>query len=429
MAKRNNIGEGEKHKPRQQRNPKSSDNQPKPRSRDNAPNRSNRDNVDGNSQSYRGRDVNEWSPTLSNDHIFSLYHSSDLPQQQGSADVVSASKKFALPDGKSVDSEFHIYQLDEFSEIQIHPDNPRLRENITEESLGDILPSIRTGGLLIEVIIIILDGKPFILDGLRRFTACMIAKKPLAAWVIDGDLYTITRRDAVYITETATTGKKLSWREEGLRYLSLMADKKLKTVNEPRDLMSYLDKTQGEMRGIYRRIEAAKVHPLLIKIFPDPESIPTKHYAKLTKAQIALTEELEKDTENQVSLDDYIGQFCQHIKETFETDKTEAKDAATKETAEESKHHEEKLLTLSETHASLMTLVEHELKLIKSKKAPKRRRTWSEPEYLYKKNDSTFIRVSRHINGRKLRLDCSQLNAKQLKAIDDLFESTLFESK
>jgi ParB family chromosome partitioning protein len=108
------------------------------------------------------------------------------------------------------------------------------------------------------------------------------AKKDLPLWIIEGE---VEQADLVAFIQTTQSVKRLSYRELGADYQSIMQDKSFTKIDE---LAEYLGIGRETCR---KRFAAASIDQRLIEIFPDCEGIPNGYYAKLAKVEKHLTKE------------------------------------------------------------------------------------------------------------------------------------------
>ena len=193
-------------------------------------------------------------------------------------------KTFTFASGKTATAERVIVRADELEvKTAIHPLNPRRQESLTLDSVRDIFSSIQEEGVHTEGVAAKDEhGVYQLLDSSRRRFTCVHAKKDLPLWIIEGE---VEQADLVAFIQTTQSVKRLSYRELGADYQSIMQDKSFTKIDE---LAEYLGIGRETCR---KRFAAASIDQRLIEIFPDCEGIPNGYYAKLAKVEKHLTKE------------------------------------------------------------------------------------------------------------------------------------------
>lgn len=175
----------------------------------------------------------------------------------------------------------------------IHHLNIRNQTNLTAESLRDILPSIKLSGVHTEGFAIEKDGKFSIIESSRRRMACILSNKDLPLYVFKAD--DISDNDLTAFIESTFTQKKLSYREIGAVYPTLMEKNNWSAIQ----LAEQLNIGRETCR---KRLVAASINQNLIDVFPDPEGIPNSFYSKLVKVEKYLKT-------NNISMSQFIKQL------------------------------------------------------------------------------------------------------------------------
>ena len=196
----------------------------------------------------------------------------------------SPKKIFTFASGKTATAERVIVKADELeSKTAIHPLNPRRQESLTLDSVRDILLSIQEEGVHTEGVATKSEqGTYQLLDSSRRRFTCLHAKKDLPLWVIEGD---VEQADLIAFISTTQSVKRLSYRELGAEYASIMQAQGFTKIDE---LAEHLNIGRETCR---KRFTAAAIDPRMIEVFPDCEGIPNGYYAKLAKAEKQLAKE------------------------------------------------------------------------------------------------------------------------------------------
>ncbi|WP_172380738.1 ParB family protein [Vibrio sp. Vb339] len=196
----------------------------------------------------------------------------------------SPKKVFTFASGKTVTAERVIVKAEELeNKTVIHPLNPRRQESLTLDSVRDILPSIQQEGVHTEGVATKDElGNYQLLDSSRRRFTCLHAKKDLPLWVFEGE---VEKVDLIAFIGTTQSVKRLSYRELGAEYPSIMKEQ---GFNKLVELADYLNIGRETCR---KRFAAAVIDQRLIEVFPDCEGIPNSYYAKLTKAERLLVKE------------------------------------------------------------------------------------------------------------------------------------------
>ncbi|QFT13497.1 ParB family protein [Vibrio sp. THAF190c] len=196
----------------------------------------------------------------------------------------SPKKVFTFASGKTAMAERVIVKADELeSKTAIHPLNPRRQESLTLDSVRDILPSIQEEGVHTEGVATKDEqGAYQLLDSSRRRFTCVHAKKDLPLWVIEGN---VDQDDLIAFIGTTQSVKRLSYRELGADYASIMQEQGFTKIDE---LAAHLNIGRETCR---KRFTAATIDQRMIEVFPDCEGIPNGYYAKLAKAEKQLAKE------------------------------------------------------------------------------------------------------------------------------------------
>ncbi|MGF1827166.1 chromosome partitioning protein ParB [Vibrio splendidus] len=185
-------------------------------------------------------------------------------------------KIFTFASGKTAPAEHVIVKADELQvKTAIHPLNPRRQESLTLDSVRDIFSSIQEEGVHTEGVAIKDEhGTYQLLDSSRRRFTCVHAQKDLPLWVIEGE---VKQSDLVAFIQTTQSVKRLSYRELGADYQSIMQEQNFTKLDE---LAVYLNIGRETCR---KRFAAAAIDQRLIEVFPDCEGIPNGYYGKLAK--------------------------------------------------------------------------------------------------------------------------------------------------
>jgi len=185
-------------------------------------------------------------------------------------------KIFTFASGKTATAEHVIVKADELQvKTAIHPLNPRRQESLTLDSVRDIFSSIQEEGVHTEGVAIKDEhGTYQLLDSSRRRFTCVHAQKDLPLWVIEGE---VKQSDLVAFIQTTQSVKRLSYRELGADYQSIMQEQNFTKLDE---LAVYLNIGRETCR---KRFAAAAIDQRLIEVFPDCEGIPNGYYGKLAK--------------------------------------------------------------------------------------------------------------------------------------------------
>ncbi|CAK1694289.1 Chromosome partitioning protein ParB [Vibrio crassostreae] len=232
------------------------------------------------------------------------------------AKAETSKKTFTFASGKTATAERVVVKADELEvRTAIHPLNPRRQESLTLDAVRDILPSIQEEGVHTEGVATKDEqGTYQLLDSSRRRFTCIHAKKDLPLWVIEGE---IDQADLVAYIQTTQSVKRLSYRELGADYKSVMQAQGFTKIDE---LAEYLNIGRETCR---KRFAAASVDQRLIEVFPDCEGIPNGYYAKLAKVEKQLDKEgtntstfissLKVDVDDLVSVEDKQKQILAQI--------------------------------------------------------------------------------------------------------------------
>lgn len=196
----------------------------------------------------------------------------------------SPKKVFTFASGKTATAERVVVKADELTQkTAIHSLNPRRQESLTLDSVRDILPTIQEEGVHTEGVALKDEqGTYQLLDSSRRRFACVHAKKDLPLWVIEDS---VDQADLVAFIQTTQSVKRLSYRELGADYQSIMQEQQFKKIDE---LAEYLNIGRETCR---KRFAAAAIDQRLIEVFPDCEGIPNGYYAKIAKVEKYLAKE------------------------------------------------------------------------------------------------------------------------------------------
>ncbi len=320
-------------------------------------------------------------------------------------------RTFKLPGNKIVKakrvvvpfSDFQNYELGNLdsSAVHIHKLNPRAQERLDRDALSDILPFVETSGVTFEGIAEEDNGKYLLLDSSRRFACARIVGCDLPLFVFD-KADNLNKEQAKYIAELCRTSRPLSYREEGMLLLSeLTENNEIDTIEK---VMAEFRYKESQKKTVERYIDAAMISENLINLFPDPEGIPNDFYAKLKSFSKSFAKKHDiKPEKNEtqwqffkrlnIDLDDFVS------KSNIEVNFEELDDIKAKHTA---------------VFREIEDLFD-EPKDIKP--------TWSEPEYLHQKSKYNYVNVSRHKNGRDLRINAKRLTKEQEQQLFDLIQS------
>ncbi|OCH32014.1 chromosome partitioning protein ParB [Aliivibrio fischeri] len=203
---------------------------------------------------------------------------SKLPKNEG------VKKTFTFASGKKVNATRIVVAASELkSKTAIHKLNPRRQESLTLDSVRDILISIEQEGVHTEGVATKNEqGVYELLDSSRRRFSCLHAQKDLPLWVIEES---IDDADLIAFIQTTQSVKRLSYRELGADYKTLMKEGGFTKIDE---LAEYLSLGRETCR---KRYVAALIDQALISVFPDCEGIPNGYYAKLAKIEKQLSKE------------------------------------------------------------------------------------------------------------------------------------------
>ncbi|MEZ9618168.1 ParB family protein [Vibrio sp. 10N.261.55.E12] len=193
-------------------------------------------------------------------------------------------KTFTFASGKTATAERVVVTADELQVItEVHPLNPRRQESLTLDSVRDIFSSIQEEGVHTEGVATKDErGIYQLLDSSRRRFVCVHVKKDLPLWVIEGE---VEQSDLIAFIQTTQAVKRLSYRELGLGYQTIMLEQGFTKIDE---LAEYLNIGRETCR---KRFTAATIDQRLIEVFPDCEGIPNSYYAKLAKVDKLLKKE------------------------------------------------------------------------------------------------------------------------------------------
>ncbi len=196
----------------------------------------------------------------------------------------SVNKTFTFASGRQANAIRVVVKASELeTTTAIHPLNPRRQASLSVEAVRDILPTIQTEGVHTEGVAIKDEqGIYQLLDSSRRRFSCIQAQKDLPLWVLDDAL---EHDDLVAFIQTTQAVKRLSYRELGADYQSLMEQLGLSKIDE---LAAHLNIGRETCR---KRFSAASINQQLIEVFPDCEGIPNGYYAKLAKVEKQLAKE------------------------------------------------------------------------------------------------------------------------------------------
>lgn len=197
---------------------------------------------------------------------------------------VNHKKIFTFVSGKSATAERVVVKAEELEvKTAIHPLNPRRQKSLTLDSVRDIFPSIHAEGVHTEGVAIKDQyGTYQLLDSSRRRFACVYAKKDLPLWVIEDN---VEQADLIAFIKTTQSVKRLSYRELGADYQSIMDTLQFKKIDE---LAEHLNIGRETCR---KRLAAATIDQKLIEVFPDCEGIPNSYYAKIARIEKQLGKE------------------------------------------------------------------------------------------------------------------------------------------
>ena len=193
-------------------------------------------------------------------------------------------KTFSFASGRKVSATRIVVAADELkNKTVIHKLNPRRQDSLTLDSVRDILISIEQEGVHTEgVATKNVQGIYELLDSSRRRYSCLHAQKELPLWVIEES---IDDADLIAFIQTTQSVKRLSYRELGADYETLMKEGAFTKIDE---LAEYLSVGRETCR---KRYVAASINQALISVFPDCEGIPNGYYAKLAKIEKQLSKE------------------------------------------------------------------------------------------------------------------------------------------
>ncbi|WP_199438606.1 ParB N-terminal domain-containing protein [Vibrio owensii] len=313
-------------------------------------------------------------------------------------------KTFTLPGGLTTQARRVVVPADKLKDLAMaHPLNPRHQEALTEDSLADILPSIRESGVITEGIAEEVEGKFLLLDSSRRMAAALIANKDLPLWVFDKDLR-LTRRQAEYITEIARMQRNLSYREEGTILIKAMAEKS--ELNDIQALMQEFRYQPSQERTVRRYLDAAVIPEEIINLFPDSEGIPNDFYAKLKAIckEVARLEKIKQAKEESVlaffkRIEPIISEWIKGVKNVMSIDEE---------------------LPVHERQQQVLTKLSYEVYGAPKKTAPE---TWSQAERLFNRGKWSYADIQRHKNGRELKIHTKQLTKEQESQLLNLIKS------
>jgi ParB family chromosome partitioning protein len=193
-------------------------------------------------------------------------------------------KTFSFASGRKVSATRIVVAANELkNKTVIHKLNPRRQDSLTLDSVRDILISIEQEGVHTEGVATKNEqGVYELLDSSRRRYSCLHAQKELPLWVIEDS---IDEADLIAFIQTTQSVKRLSYRELGADYETLMKEGGFTKIDE---LAEYLSLGRETCR---KRYVAASINQALISVFPDCEGIPNGYYAKLAKIEKQLPKE------------------------------------------------------------------------------------------------------------------------------------------
>ncbi len=196
----------------------------------------------------------------------------------------SVQKTFTFASGRQVTAIRVVVKANELeSKTAIHPLNPRRQASLSVEAVRDILPTIQTEGVHTEGVALKDEqGVYQLLDSSRRRFSCIQVQKDLPLWVLDDAL---DNDDLIAFIQTTQAVKRLSYRELGADYQSMMEQLGISKIDE---LAAHLNIGRETCR---KRFAAASIDQRLIEVFPDCEGIPNGYYAKLAKVEKQLAKE------------------------------------------------------------------------------------------------------------------------------------------
>lgn len=247
------------------------------------------------------------------------------------AALTSGAILITLPVSETENAEFELLTIksaDIESKTTVPDSNGRNQALITEESLNDILPTIRDRGQQTPALgYFDSDGKIAVLSGSRRRKACHITTRDYLIYVTKKKL---TQPQLNQMAEIGNAYRSLSLVEQGKRYEQLLADGVYTTATE----LAKGEKVDGGTVSIARA--AFALPPELISLFPSVNEIgrPTikelkKIVSETSEGQLsALIEEIGeysiadiKDLASGESLVDLNKEVIKLIKEYIRTNK------------------------------------------------------------------------------------------------------------
>jgi ParB family transcriptional regulator, chromosome partitioning protein len=170
----------------------------------------------------------------------------------------------------------------------------RLQADLTEESVQDIIASIRVHGQSVPAIVRPVSNDPHadyeVIDGSRRRFACAALGRPLKAVVSD-----LTDLQAAVLTETADTARKHSVYETGLKWQAWLREGLFDTHEK---LAAFVGGTQGD---ISFKLALAEVPAAFVRFIGGHEKVSRELGRRLAKL-VGRARKLERLSQLQAEL-------------------------------------------------------------------------------------------------------------------------------
>ncbi|CAI3956971.1 ParB family protein [Commensalibacter communis] len=291
--------------------------------------------------------------------------------------TINLKRSFTFSNGRKVDAKHVIIPGNRVaSNTVVHMINPRNQTALDHHAVRDIIEQIRERGVDKEGIAIQQQDQYYLIEGSRRRYCCIETQQDLPLWVITDEL---NSKEIYEIINASQSSKKFSYREVGQQYLTQMQELKFATNEE---LAAYLNTSTETIR---KRIQAAKINEQLIRIFPDAEGIPNSYYSKLAK--------IEKEAEkNELDLQ----KICQDAQSKIDVETIKA--------VEEQQHY----------------LIHHLMMNIKNILNDQKEAIWETKELVSFENKDQYARISRNLNGRKVKFEFNRIHINTIKEIEQI---------
>lgn len=303
-------------------------------------------------------------------------------KKTGGVSAQKTVKTYTLKSGELATAERLVIKHSEIAEkTAIHHLNPRNQEDLTIESVSDIIESIRKSGVDTEGVAVLNQetGKYELLDASRRRFCCIETGHDLPIWA----LKKISNTDARALIMNTQNVKQFSKREKGLSNKVLMEEQGF-TTNE--ELAKHLGVSTETVRT---EMVAASIDKNIIDLFPACESIPNSFYPKLSKFQKQLTDNLIQDLVKMVKLTK-LGE-----------------------------------VPVTEKHEIIMGSIEAAFNKIK---AIKQKPTWTEHQLAEFKDKKKSAKLKRSPDGRTVKIELSRLGVGVISEIEEFISKKLKEA-